>query len=601
MNMLLLSLLFPAFGYLFMRGTERFRDSELERNITMIRQSLAVRSSSLVRSTALSAREAVAGFDFTFLQNLVAEVTRDDPEIVYFMILDKQQTVIAHNDINMIGSHLTRAVDNRAGALMSREFPATLPDKVIPVQFFWPEASEAEGRAAIMEAVFPVYSGNTLWGIIRCGYSLADLNRQISLTRAEWAAQLHQVKLYSVYLLGVFLLIGFVIASALTRSFVQATRALHAGVHRVAAGDLDHETALHGLVCDEFAGLASSFNIMTQKLRLNRQQLDDYSKSLEEKVVARTRELQEAQEIMLKQAHEAGMAEMAVGVLHNIGNAITPAQVGVTVLVNRLQSNPLRTRLADTLVPLHQYLEGKWELSALEKTRLAELMQHLPAGISEEFDRAIGDLQAVSAKHSHIENIINLQMRYARLLGAPHQIDVNSLVRDALKILGDSLAKREVALVTDLHEVPPVEAEEPKLLQVFVNLIKNGYEAMDNNREKPRELSISTFLTEGEAPYVYVVVKDTGCGFTEEEKSRFFSFGYSTKERGSGFGLHSCANYLIANHGSIEALSGGHGMGAEFIVRLPASRMPDAADAPGTEIAPQQESAFRNQGTECQV
>lgn len=582
MNMLLLSLLFPAFGYLFMRGTERFRDSELERNITMIRQSLAARSSSLVRSTALSAREAVAGFDFTFLQNLVAEVTRDDPGIVYCMILDRQQTVIAHNDINMIGSHLTRAIDNRAASLMSREFPTTLPDKVIPVQFFWPDASEEEGRAAIMEAVFPVYSGNTLWGIIRCGYSLADLNKQIILTRAEWAAQLHQVKLYSVYLLGVFLLIGFVIASALTRSFVQATKALHAGVHRVAAGDLDHETALHGLVCDEFAGLASSFNIMTQKLRLNRQQLDDYSKSLEQKVAARTRELQEAQEIMLKQAHEAGMAEMAVGVLHNIGNAITPAQVGVTVLVNRLQNNPLRTRLGDTLAPLREYLEGKRELSGPEKTRLAELMQHLPAGISEEFDRTIEELQAVSGKHNHIENIITLQMRYAKLLGAPHQIDVNSLVRDALKILGDSLARRDVTLATDLHEVPPVEAEEPKLLQVFVNLIKNGYEAMDNNREQPRQLSISTFLTEGEAPYVYVVVKDTGCGFTEEEKARFFSFGYSTKERGSGFGLHSCANYLIANHGSIEALSGGPGMGAEFIVRLPAVRTPDAADAPVT-------------------
>jgi signal transduction histidine kinase len=582
MNMLLLSLLFPAFGYLFLRETERFRDSELERNIIMIRQSLAVRSSSLVRSTALSAREAVAGFDFTFLQNLVAEVTRDDPEIVYCMILDRQQTVIAHNNVNMIGSHLTRPIDNRAGALMNREFPATLPDKVIPVQFFWPEASEKEGKAAIMEAVFPVYSGNTLWGIIRCGYSLADLNRQISLTRAEWAAQLRQVKLYSVYLLGVFLLIGFVIASALTRSFVRATKALHAGVQRVATGDLDHETVLRGMVCDEFAGLASSFNIMTQKLRANRQQLDDYSKSLEEKVKERTRELREAQEIMLKQAHEAGMAEMAVGVLHNIGNAITPAQVGVTVLVNRLQHNPLRTRLVDTLAPLRHYLEGKRDLGATEKTRLAELMEHLPAGIAEEFDRVIGELQEVGAKHNHIENIITLQMRYARLLGAPHQVDINSLVRDALKILSDSIAKREVALVTDLHEVPPVEAEETKLLQVLVNLIKNGYEAMDNNGDKPRELSISTLLTGGEVPYVQVVVKDTGCGFTEEEKSRFFSFGYSTKERGSGFGLHSCANYLIANHGSLVALSGGPGMGAEFIVRLPALRTPDAAEGPVT-------------------
>jgi signal transduction histidine kinase len=64
-------------------------------------------------------------------------------------------------------------------------------------------------------------------------------------------------------------------------------------------------------------------------------------------------------------------------------------------------------------------------------------------------------------------------------------------------------------------------------------------------------------------------VKDNGCGFTKEEKKEFFQFGYSTKARGSGFGLHSCANYLIANNGSIDAVSAGLGMGSEFIIRLP--------------------------------
>ncbi|MFH1021254.1 MAG: histidine kinase, partial [Pseudomonadota bacterium] len=56
-----------------------------------------------------------------------------------------------------------------------------------------------------------------------------------------------------------------------------------------------------------------------------------------------------------------------------------------------------------------------------------------------------------------------------------------------------------------------------------------------------------------------------------EEKKRFFSFAYSTKARGSGFGLHACANYMIANNGFIEAESEGPGKGACFSVLLPAA------------------------------
>lgn len=83
MNMVLLCVLFPAFSYFILRETFQLRDIQLDRNIKMIRQGLVIRSASLVRNTAMSAREAVAGFDFTFLQNLVAEVVRDDPEILY--------------------------------------------------------------------------------------------------------------------------------------------------------------------------------------------------------------------------------------------------------------------------------------------------------------------------------------------------------------------------------------------------------------------------------------------------------------------------------------------------------------------------------------
>ncbi len=566
MNMVLLGLLFPSFSFLFMREMVHLRDIQLERNINTIRQSLATRSASLVRSTALSAREAIAGYDFTFLQNLLVEVTHDDPEIRSCLITDTTRTVIAHNDINQIGNRLSDAAGTRDAALMRTKFPATRPAGDIQVEFSWPASGDKDGT---MEAIFPIYNGNTLWGLIRCGYSLKTTEKQIALARSEWSSQLRQMKRYFLYLLAGFLVLGFIIAVLLTRSFVRVTQALHIGVQQVAGGELDRKISLRGMVCAEFAGLVDSFNTMTEKLRLSYRQLDDYSKSLEEKVSERTKALHEAQGMMVQQAHEAGLAEMAVGVLHNIGNAITPAQVGTTALSHHLAESPLRTRLSQSLAPLLEYLHGKREMDARGKERLCQILTLLPESIVEEFDLAISELHDISSKHRHIENIINLQMRYARLLDNPVEIDINRLAQDAMNILAEAINKRQIKLTMNLSKTPPVRAEETKLLQVMVNLIKNGYEAMDSRTDGNRELVVTTGMRGGKPPFVFFSVRDTGCGFREEEKNRFFTFGYSTKERGSGFGLHSCANYMSANHGSIEAVSPGPGLGAQFTLLLP--------------------------------
>jgi len=571
MNMVLLCVLFPAFSYFILRETVQLRDIQLDRNINMIRQGLVVRSASLVRNTAMSAREAVAGFDFTFLQNLVAEVVRDDPEILYCMIMDRSRTVVAHNDRNLVGSPLTGALDDKAALLMKKTFPAKRPSGKIPVEYFWPEKGK-DGGSRVLEAVFPVYSGEALWGVIRCGYTLAPLEEEIVRAQAEWTAQMREVTINFLYILLVFFLAGLAVVALLTRFFVRATRVLHAGVRQVAAGDLDREIALPDMACEEFVDLAASFNSMTEKLRLMRQQLDDYARSLERKVEERTQELEEAQDIMVRQAHEAGMAEMAVGVLHNIGNAITPAQVGATTLCNHLVESPLRSKLEEAVEPLRDFLEGKRLLVQEEKEHCLDILRHLPAAVTEEFDHTVNELRSIIGKHRHIESIVRLQMRYARLMDNSENLDINRLVQDALKILAYDIGKRHIIVEMRLGEVPPVKAEEAKLLQVLVNLIKNGYEAMDGCLDKERELAITTNTREDNGQLLVLFsVKDTGCGFTEEEKKRFFSFGYSTKERGSGFGLHACANYMIANNGFIEAESEGPGKGARFSVLLPAA------------------------------
>ncbi|MDP2105269.1 MAG: ATP-binding protein, partial [Desulfobulbaceae bacterium] len=383
------------------------------------------------------------------------------------------------------------------------------------------------------------------------------------------AIQLHQAKNYFIGLLVFFLGAGFVIAILLTRSFVRSTQILHTGVQQVAMGDLDMEISIQGVVCEEFLDLIFSFNSMTERLKDSQRKLEDYSRSLEDKVLERTQALHETQQILVQQAHEAGLAEMAVGVLHNIGNAITPAKVATTVLSNQLTASPLRHRLEQALTPLRDYLNGSRELSPQERQKFATLLHHLPTSLIEEYDRTIRELKDIQDKHHHIETIIKLQMRYAKVKEYTELVDISRLAQDAIKIIADAITKRHITLMLDIQETPLIRTEESKILQVMVNLIKNSYEAMDTTDVSTRELTVFTGVCPSKPDWVLFSVKDTGCGFTAEEKLQLFNYGYSTKQRGSGFGLHSCANTIIANHGIIEATSAGPGKGAEFSILLP--------------------------------
>jgi signal transduction histidine kinase len=395
------------------------------------------------------------------------------------------------------------------------------------------------------------------------------LHEEILTAKNEWAAKMKQFKIYFLSLTAVFFSIGVLVAALFTRSLLRSMSMLNAGVNRVSEGDLEYELPRRGMVCSEFINLSGAFNSMTHELRDSYRQLGEYSRSLEQKVEERTKDLREAQANLMKQAHEAGMAEMAVGVLHNIGNAITPAKVGATLLLRKLDESPIRRHLHVIMAQLRELLEEPAKCSEEERQRMFSIIELLPESIKEEYEAATSELKKIQDKHDHIEGIIRLQMRYARLYGASEEVDVNRVAEDALHVLDESIHKRSVTVQKDFSKVPFVRFEQAKLIQIFVNLIKNGFEAMDGSSLEEKILEISSRLEEGPPDYVVLSIKDHGIGFAPGEKEKLFTFGYTTKSKGSGFGLHSCANYLIANKGSIDAKSEGPGKGSEFIVRLP--------------------------------
>ena len=148
-------------------------------------------------------------------------------------------------------------------------------------------------------------------------------------------------------------------------------------------------------------------------------------------------------------------------------------------------------------------------------------------------------------------------------------LEVNRIIRESVEFLAPQLklsgVKAELNLASDL---PIVMGDSTRLEQVFLNLLTNARQAMEESDE--RRLMVRTYVDTGEDRSLVIVFEDTGKGFTAEEAPKFFEAFYSTKKRGHGTGLGlTISQRIIKDHGGTIRAEGEPGKGARFLILLP--------------------------------
>jgi len=277
-------------------------------------------------------------------------------------------------------------------------------------------------------------------------------------------------------------------------------------------------------------------------------------------------ELELANQNLLEHEHERGMAELSAGVLHNIGNTLTPSKIAVSMLLQRLQQSPLLKHLGAILKPLEEVIP-KCDLPEEEKQKLLKIIQVLPGSLEEEYQQHINDVANIRDKQEHIASIIALHMRYSHLKADYGEVNLQRIINDAISMQSESITKRGIKIITDIGHIETLKIQESKLLQILINLLKNAYESIDMNPDSDKTISIC--CQQEQDAIVVIKIKDTGIGFEPGKEQQFFDFGYTSKREGSGFGLHFCAHFLRSIGGDINAISEGEGKGAEFVISLP--------------------------------
>jgi signal transduction histidine kinase len=278
---------------------------------------------------------------------------------------------------------------------------------------------------------------------------------------------------------------------------------------------------------------------------------------------------------LLAVTRQAGMAEVATGVLHNVGNVLNSVNVSANLAVETARNSKVSSleKVAAILEQKRGQL-GDYLTHDPKGKLVPDLLVQLASRLRAEQSAQQRELESLVKHVGHIKHIISMQQRYAKVSGILEKVPVEELVEDGLQMNAESLARHGVVLERRFEPAPPVIADRHKVLQILVNLIRNARHAVTHSPGPAKRVTVS--ITAPANKRVRIQVQDNGVGIAPENLNRIFGHGFTTKKDGHGFGLHTSALAAKEMGGALHAHSDGLGLGALFTLELPVAPAPAA-------------------------
>ena len=293
------------------------------------------------------------------------------------------------------------------------------------------------------------------------------------------------------------------------------------------------------------------------------------AKELELANQALTQEIQENEKItkrMVTLSHEAGKAEVATGVLHNVGNVLN----SINVSANMVSESYSQSRLP-SLRKLVDLLTNEEDLPAFFSNdprgkAVPEFLTGVVKRLEDEQVSAQTEIRKLTEHVNHVKVVVAMQQSFAGVSGLEEPVCLFKMFADAETLLSNSIFRHEIELSLEFEELPILMLERQRVLQVIVNLLKNAKDALTMGRMENRQLIVRAGR---QNEWLKIEIEDNGVGIAQDDLTKIFSHGFTTKEEGHGFGLHSCANAIQEMGGNLTVKSDGLGKGATFTITVP--------------------------------
>jgi len=277
--------------------------------------------------------------------------------------------------------------------------------------------------------------------------------------------------------------------------------------------------------------------------------------------------LEQTHKQLLETSRQAGMAEVAVSVLHNVGNVLNSVNVASSCVADSLR-NSKAANLAKIVALLreHEADLGDFITNDPKGKQLPGYLAQLAEHLAGEQTVALEKLARLQKNIEHISDIVATQQNYAKTSDVLESLSIVELVEDAVRMNVSSMERHNIKMLREYSETPPVLTDKHKVLQILVNLISNAKHACTDSEKPDKQIILRVANDNGR---IKISVIDNGVGIPAENMTLIFNHGFTTRKNGHGFGLHSGALAAKEMGGSLAAFSDGPARGATFTLTLP--------------------------------
>jgi PAS domain S-box-containing protein len=274
-------------------------------------------------------------------------------------------------------------------------------------------------------------------------------------------------------------------------------------------------------------------------------------------------------EQLLDTSRQLGMAEVATGVLHNVGNVLNSINVSIGVIRDLLKNSMVGDvgRISQ-LLEKHRDDLGAYFSQNPKGKQVPGYLEKLSGQLMEEKRVALLELDRLRENAGHAQQCVAAQQDLANPSGITEEpVSLAELIDEALTVNQDVLEMFSIKVIREFQEVPQAIVDKHQVLRILVDVIRNACQAMESISLK--QLIVRVKLIIGPPDSICVEVQDTGSGILLDDLTRIFGQGYSTKYGGRGLSLHRGALMAKNMGGALRVQSEGDGKGATFFLDLP--------------------------------
>lgn len=496
--------------FIQINAQERILEKELTRRIALMKNNLIERGKTLSDNLTRQVEDGIASFNLSGVTEVINKAVQEDKELSYAILTDASRTAYIHTLNPRLQQEILSKDEDIFAASQKK---ATINEY-------------KKGDVSYLEFIVPICISTANWGVLRLGFSLNLLNSEIANSRKEIARQHQDMVIRSVFTSVLFVVIGIIIVFFMSTRLSKPLIKLTESARELAKGNFLAASNIEVKSEDEVGILAEAFKEMAEDLKNSYKKLEDYSWTLEQKVVERTTELANAN----KQLQEASQAKSVF-------------------LAN--MSHELRT-------PLNSIIGFSEVLSEMTFGELNEKQAKY--------------INNILTSGKHLLTLINDILDLSKVEAGKIELKIEEfLLKDILnecQTLVKTLAsKKGILLEVKIEEISTIKADPVRFKQIMYNLLSN---AIKFTPDKGR-IDIEAKPVDG---MVQVCVTDTGIGIAQEDYEKVFEefkqidSSYAKQYQGTGLGL-PLTRKLVELHGGTIRLESEPGKGSTFTFTIP--------------------------------